>query len=173
MRPELGNAIQVAIVAALVYRMRLRGAEWQEMRFLCLVLGQAGYQISVIVDGQIVDGLSASFVADGDKADTVNSEKWIEQAFEERLAQDLAGLFETHHLDDIIISGGEESDRGVISREKITERFETRYQFYEFPPQEDEPQGFIAASGAAVISAGLAGSGLPAEVTKRLFGDEL
>lgn len=168
-RGDMGSAATLCAVAALLHRMRQQEASWTEMRFLYLEVDRRSRSIVVIKDGQVVDGihrltLPAEYLAEED-------ETVIEEAFWEGLSQDLAGLMATHHFEDIVVidrrsaNGDGQED---IGKDAVIERFNTMYQFYHFPRNESEPEGFESVIGAAVIAEGLYHPGIAAEIVERL-----
>jgi predicted butyrate kinase (DUF1464 family) len=167
---DMGSSSMLCAVATLAFRMRKQEAAWQEMRFLYLEAGYLSRSIVVVEDGRIVNGIGetpAGYYAcqhdeNGlcEREDRSADETMAEQAYWERLTEDLAGLLAIHHLEDIVVTGQRKDD--------VVERLEDRYQFYLFPHAEYEQQEFDAAIGAAIIAEGLYHPGRAAEVVERL-----
>jgi predicted butyrate kinase (DUF1464 family) len=167
---DKGSSSTLCAVAALAFRMRKQEAIWQEMRFLYLEAGYLSRNIVVVEDGCIVDGIGETPAGYdfcqhdenglSDRQDHSADEAMAEQAYWERLTEDLAGLLAIHHLEDIVVVGQRKDD--------VVERLEDRYQFYLFPHAEYERQEFDAAIGAAIIAEGLYHPGRAAEVVERL-----
>jgi len=160
-RFDLGSSANLSSVTTLLYRMRQQEAIWQEMGFLYLDVDRSSRSILVVENGRIVNGLGvtagyAAFVQEQNEGDYFEDE----EAFWEGLTQDLAGLLAIHHLEDIVVVGPR--------KEAVIERFEDRYQFYDFPHSPCEQEGFEAAIGAAIIAEGLYSPGLAAEIVERL-----
>ena len=170
-RSGMGTARVLGAVTTLIYRLRKQEAIWQEMRFLYMEVGYHASNIIVVEDGRIVDGICRD---DGDDdmtvqpdpdaysawSDHVKDSAIAEQAYWEGLTEDLAGLMAIHHLEDIVIIG-ERKDAAI-------ERLGDRYQFYLYPQDDSESEGFEAAIGAAIIAEGMSYAGLAAEVVERL-----
>jgi predicted butyrate kinase (DUF1464 family) len=173
-RSDMGAAGVLATVTTLLYRMRKQEAIWQEMRFLYLEVGYHARNIVVVEDGRIVDGI-CRIDSDADTlytterpgadahngwSDHVEDTAIAEQAFWEELTQDLAGLMSIHHLEDIVVIGQR--------KEAVIERLSDRYQFYLYPQDHNESEGFEVAIGAAIIAEGMSYPGLAADVVERL-----
>ena len=58
LRPALGSASEVCAVVALLYYMREQQASWEEMNFFCVNAGENGTCVLVIINGQVVNGIS-------------------------------------------------------------------------------------------------------------------
>ena len=172
LRLEMGTSDKLCAVTTLLYRMRRQEASWQEMRFFYLDVNHTSWNILVVEDGRIVNGMSAipgnhAYVADQQgliNQDTslasIEKEPIAEQAFWEGLTYDLAGLMAIHHLEDIVALGPR--------KDAVIARLQDSYQFYHFPHSGYEQEGFEVAIGAALIAEGLYRPGLAAEVVERL-----
>ncbi|WP_297164300.1 DUF1464 family protein [Thermogemmatispora sp.] len=152
----------VCRVVTLLYRLRQRETSWPEMRFLVLAAHSACWQVLVVEDGYLTDGVHG---IPRDPAlplpPTAPTEGRFEQAYWEGLVRDLAGLLAVHHLDEVVISGRRS--------ETLATRLGEVYQLYYFPYAPHEPRGFEAAFGAALIAAGLQHPrSLAAEVVQHL-----
>ncbi|GCE28374.1 hypothetical protein KDA_38580 [Dictyobacter alpinus] len=158
MRPRLGLADMLCVVALLLYHMRRQDAGWSELNFCCLELRETSYRLTVLRNGQIVDGYGEWVALDG-PADQ------MEQALLEQLTRDLAATLALHQLEDVVLLSRAAPER----KERVLEYFEDRYQFFLFPHSETEPAGFEVARGAALLAHGLSWSGLTLEVAQRLF----
>lgn len=167
---DMGSSYTLCSVATLVYRMRQQQADWLEMRFLYLEIDHCNWSISVINDGQIVDGTSKTLVPYVNERDSQPSEdeSVLEEAFWEGLTQDLAGFIAIHHFEDVVVLDHHPSESDLSRKYAVMEHFKDLYQFYHFPSNESEPEGFEATIGAAIIAEGLSHSGLAAEVVERL-----
>jgi hypothetical protein len=154
----------VCRVVTLLYRLRQREASWPEMRFLVLEARSASWQVLVVEDGYLTNGVH------GKPQDltlpllplaAAPTEGLFEQAYWEGLLRDLAGLLAIHHLDEVVISGRRS--------ETLATRLGEVYQLYYFPYAPHEPHGFEAALGAALIASGLQHPrSLAAEVVQHL-----
>jgi hypothetical protein len=154
----------VCRVVTLLYRLRQREASWPEMRFLVLEARSASWQLLVVEDGYLTNGVH------GKPQDltlpllplaAAPTEGLFEQAYWEGLLRDLAGLLAIHHLDEVVISGRRS--------ETLATRLGEVYQLYYFPYAPQEPHGFEAALGAALIASGLQHPrSLAAEVVQHL-----
>ncbi|GER82936.1 hypothetical protein KTAU_15730 [Thermogemmatispora aurantia] len=154
----------VCRVVTLLYRLRQREASWPEMRFLVLEARSASWQVLVVEDGYLTNGVH------GKPQDltlpllplaAAPTEGLFEQAYWEGLLRDLAGLLAIHHLDEVVISGRRS--------ETLATRLGEVYQLYYFPYAPQEPHGFEAALGAALIASGLQHPrSLAAEVVQHL-----
>ena len=162
-RKDMGGADKLCSVATLLYRMRQQEAEWPEMRFLYLEVGEDDRSIVVIKDGRIVDGLTVHTEMDEDE-----DEQEREQAFWEGLAEDVAGLMAIHHFEDIVVIDRRSSLKDKFDRSTVVDRLGDTYQLYLFPHNESEPEGFETAIGASLIGEGLFRPGLASEVVERL-----
>ncbi|GER91465.1 hypothetical protein KDW_56270 [Dictyobacter vulcani] len=158
LRPGLGRADMLCIVALLLYRMRKQDAGWSELNFCCLELRAASYRLVVLRNGQIVDG-NGEWVALNGPADLQK------QALLEQLTRDLAAMLAIHQLEDVVLLSRTEAER----KDAVLEYFADRYQFFLFPHSETEPAGFEVARGAAILAHGLSWSGLASEVVQQLF----
>lgn len=163
-----GSGHMLAGAAALLYRLRQRESTWDEMRFLLLEVDGWRFSVVVIENGRVVNclgilplhtGLLAG--EQGDDQQLAEADASVrEEAFWEQLTQGLSGLLAVHHLEDIVILGA--------CREEVIARFEDMYAFYDFPREEQEPEGYEAAYGAALLAASLTMPGIAAEVAARL-----
>jgi hypothetical protein len=165
MRASSGNARDVSAVLALLYQMRVQGADWQEMNFLWIRDSQQGVAIQVLKDGQIINGLgqlqgSAHPNALGMEIPEGALEPLLEEAFWEGLTQELAGLQAVHPIKDLVIL----SD----GSHPLTERLAEHYQVYLFPHPGPDMEGYESALGAAVLAEGLAQPGPAAELVEHL-----
>ncbi len=162
-RKDLGDADKLCSVATLLYRMRQQEAAWSEMRFLYLEVGEDDRSIVVVKDGRVIDGLTVSVEMDEDE-----DEEEREQAFWEGLAEDVAGLMAIHHFEDVVVIDRRSSMQDKLDKSTVVDRLGDTYQFYLFPNDESEQEGFETAVGAALVAEGLFRPGLAAEVVKRL-----
>jgi predicted butyrate kinase (DUF1464 family) len=165
-RKDMGDAGKLSTVAALLYRMRQQEAAWPEMRFLYLEVSENKRSIVVIKDGRIVDGLNVTM--EDEMADEEEDEQELEQAFWEGLSEDVAGLMAIHHFEDIVVVDRRSSTQDKKNTGSVVDRLGDMYQFYLFPRNESEPEGFEAAIGAALIAEGLFRPSLASEVVERL-----
>ena len=170
-RKAMGSASDVGSVATLLYRMRQQEAIWPEMRFLLLEIGEAERNILVVKDGRIVDGIATEERTkeeglDEDEEELTEEEQ--EQAFWEDLSEEVAGLMATHHFEDIVVVDAHGSEESQRRRDEAINRLGDIYQFYHYPRESSEPEGFEAAIGAALIGEGLYRPGMAAEVVERL-----
>ncbi len=168
-RARMGSSSMLCSVATLLYRMRLQEAVWPEMRFFFLALSQTTRSIAVIQDGFVVDGIARvqHEALYHDEADS-DVRQLVEAAFWEGLTQDLAGLMAVHHCEDIVLLTQNEPAGMRRLHSEVIDHLGDLYPCYLFPAQRDEPEGFEAALGAAIIGEGLHSSGVAAEVVKRL-----
>jgi predicted butyrate kinase (DUF1464 family) len=162
---HMGTSDRLCSVATLVYRMRQQDAAWPEMRFLYLEAGPTSHSITVIENGRIVDGIGKVYAL----ADEEATQGDVEQAFWEGLVQDLSGLMAIHHFEDVVLVDHVVASEEQEQRSTVVEHLGDNYQFYLFPRQESEPEGFEAAIGAAILAEGLHQPGLAAEVTEHLL----
>lgn len=159
MRPGLGRADMLCIVALLLYHMRKQDAGWSELNFCCLELSATAYRLVMLRNGQIVDGNGEWVALDG-PADL------LDQALLEQLTRDLAATLAIHQLEDVVLLSRADTER----KDVVLEHFADRYQFFLFPQSETEPAGFEVARGAAILAHGLSWSGLTSsEVVQQLF----
>jgi predicted butyrate kinase (DUF1464 family) len=165
LRSRLGGPALVCRITTLLYRLREREAAWPEMRFLYLEAQETYWQIAVIEDGRITNGLSGG-IATGVPTRPPSGERMdrgislCEEAYWEGLQHDLAGLLATHHIDDLVISGARCS--------ALTNHVSDLYQLYHVPRGPAEPEGAATALGAALIADGLQHHGLASEVVQHL-----
>ena len=169
MRAVMGKSEMVGTVATLLYRMRQQDANWPELRFLLLRLDATNRHILVVKNGQVVDGI----VRDGLYEHRLPGEERLtgeerKQALWEELSQDIAGLMATHHFEDIVLITGQDDGDEQGRRDEVVNRLGDMYQFYHFPHESAEPEGFEAAIGAALIAEGLYRPGLASEVVDHL-----
>ncbi len=162
-RKNLGDADKLCSIATLLYRMRQQEAAWTEMRFLYLEVAEDDRSILVIKDGRIIDGLTATVEVDEEMDDEER-----EQAFWEGLAEDVAGLMAIHHFEDIVVIDRRSTSQDTLDKSTVVDRLGDTYQFYLFPHEASEPDGFETAIGASLIAEGLFRPGLAAEVVERL-----
>ncbi|WP_069803160.1 DUF1464 family protein [Thermogemmatispora onikobensis] len=158
-----GSPAAVCRVVTLLYRLRQREASWPEMRFLTLEARSASWQILVVEDGYLTNGVHGTprDLALPLPLAPAPAEGTFEQAYWEGLLRDLAGLLAIHHLDEVVISGRRS--------EALATRLSEVYQLYYFPYAPHEPHGFEAALGAALIASGLQHPhSLAAEVVQHL-----
>ncbi len=159
----LGEAHVLCNVVTLLYRMRRRDAAWQEMRFLFLDVNGRASSVAVIEEGRIVNGMVTTLLEtrerQPDDQPTADSDV-AEEAFWEQLTQTLGGLLAVHHIEDIVILG----DRAG----EVIARLDGSYQFYLFPRDQQEHEGYEAATGAALLAEGFYAPGIAAEVVERL-----
>ena len=170
-RKAMGGASDVSSVATLLHRMRQQEAIWPEMRFLLLEIGEADRNILVVKDGRIVDGIATDERAKKEELEEDEeelTEEEQEQAFWEDLSEEVAGLMATHHFEDIVVVDAHGSEEGQRHRDEAINRLGDMYQFYHYPRESSEPEGFAAAIGAALIGEGLYRPGMAAEVVERL-----
>ncbi len=158
---SLGTAESLCASTTLLYRMRQQDAPWSDMQFLLLEVGAVSHSITVIKDGYIIDGIGEVSIGYADAVD----EEDREQAFWERLVQDLTGLIAMYEVQDIVIKDNNAATR----KQRVIERLGETYQFYLFPHIESEPEGFEGALGASILAEGLSGHGLNAEIAGRLL----
>ena len=163
-RKDMGNADKLCSVTTLLYRMRQQEAEWPEMRFLYLEVGEEDRSIVVIKDGRIIDGMTVSIEA----VDEEEDEQEREQAFWEGLSEDVAGLMAIHHFEDIVVIDRRSTTRDKLDKSTVVDRLGDNYQLYLFPHGETEPEGFETAIGASLIAEGLFRPSLASEVVERL-----
>lgn len=154
----------VCRVVTLLYRLRQRETSWPEMHFFVVEARSAYWQVLVVEDGYLTDGVHGTAREPAlplPSAAPAPSEIPFEQAYWEGLLRDLAGLLAVHHLDEVVISGRRS--------ESLATRLGDFYQLYYFPYAPQEPRGFEAAFGAALIAAGLQHPrSLAAEVVQHL-----
>ncbi len=164
-RKDMGNADKLCSVTTLLYRMRQQEAEWPEMRFLYLEVGEDDRSIVVIKDGRIIDGMTVSIEA---VEDDEEDEQEREQAFWEGLTEDVAGLMAIHHFEDIVVIDHRSTTQDQLNKSTVVDRLGDTYQLYLFPRSESEPEGFETAIGASLIAEGLFHPSLASEVVERL-----
>ena len=164
-RKDMGDADKLCSVTTLLYRMRQQEAEWPEMRFLYLEVGEDDRSIVVIKDGRIIDGMTVSIeaVEDGEE-----DEQEREQAFWEGLSEDVAGLMAVHHFEDIVVIDRRSTTQDKLDKSTVVDRLGDSYQLYLYPQRESEPEGFETAIGASLIAEGLFRPSLASEVVERL-----
>ncbi len=176
-RHDLGTTGKLCAVAALLYRMREREADWSEMQFLYAEVGRTAKSILVVENGQIVNGIGESagsmtypgsvfidsqpepFYRDNG-LEGAGDESNAELALWEGLAQDLGGLMAIHHCEDIVVTG--------VNKNAAIEKLTDIYQCYQFPYSHADQEGYEAALGAAIIAEGLYRPGIAAEVVEHL-----
>lgn len=166
-RKDMGSADKLCSVATLLYRMRQQEAGWPEMRFLYLEVSENERGIVVVKDGRIIDGMNVIMDAP-DENDDGEDEEEREQAFWEGLAEDVAGLMAIHHFEDIVVIDRRSSMQDKLDKRTVVDRLGDTYQFYLFPHNESEPEGFETAIGASLIAEGLFRPSLASEVVERL-----
>lgn len=156
-RTEMGTPDTLCSVATLLYRLLQQEAAWAEMRFLVLeLLPRQACNLVVVQQGRIADGIVCA---------ALEQDEGAEQAGWERLTQGLAGLVALHHLEDVVVlDHAHEPDRC----DQVLERYGDLYQFFQYPRSSQEPEGFEAALGAALIAEGLYHPGLAAQVVAQL-----
>ncbi len=164
-RKDMGDADKLCSIATLLYRMRQQEAEWSEMRFLYLEVGEDDRSIVVIKDGRIVDGMTVHMEAD---VDDDEDEQEREQAFWEGLSEDVAGLMAIHHFEDIVVIDRRSTLQEKLDKSTVVDRLGDTYQFYLYPHGESEPEGFETAIGASLVAEGLFRPSLASEVVERL-----
>ncbi len=162
-RKDMGDADKLCSVATLLYRMRQQEAAWSEMRFLFLEVEENERSIVVIKDGRIVDGMTVRMEADEDE-----DEEEREQAFWEGLSEDVAGLMAVHHFEDIVVTDRRSTAQEKLDKSTIVDRLGDTYQFYLYPHNESEPEGFETAIGASLVAEGLFRPSLASEIVERL-----
>ncbi|WP_376793958.1 DUF1464 family protein [Thermogemmatispora sp.] len=151
----------VCRAVTLLYRLRQRETPWPEMRFLLLEARSTSWQVLVVEDGYLTNGVCGTPHNPALPPASPSAEGPFEQAYWEGLLRDLAGLLAIHHLDEVVISGRRS--------EALASRLGEFYQFYYFPYTPHEPHGFEAALGAALIASGLQHPrSLAAEVVQHL-----
>jgi predicted butyrate kinase (DUF1464 family) len=179
LRPALGNARELCVVATLLHYMCEQRASWEEMNFFCVNASESGTSVLVVVNGQVVNGIDVlqgstlpvayAYLADLEsRQESVTSEEVtnealqqaLDEAFWEGLTQELSGLLAIHHLEDIVVLGQRSS--------RLVERLADSYQVYLFPHAHTEREGYEAALGAALLAEGLEKEGSSAAVVERL-----
>ncbi len=172
-RRSPGSSRKVGTLATLLYRLRTRAAEWSEMNFLYLELGQMTYRLVAVRSGQLIDGVDWQATQNAPIScvrELLANKQLVEQAFWEALSQDLTSMMMLHHLEDLVIA---EHDTTSNYRDAAIDRLGNTYQCYLFPENEGEAREFTAAYGAALLAEGLYHSGPGAEVARRLLpGDK-
>jgi Protein of unknown function (DUF1464) len=163
-RESLGSAGMLCIVMTLLHHMRQQGAVWSELTFGCLELMDAAYRLTMIREGQIIDG-TALWQPFRAPAEVDGADDLLEQVLLEQLSRELAGLMAIHHCEDIVLL--DHTSGGRI--DSIIEHFADLYQIFLYPPAIAALAGFEIARGASLLAAGLDQSGLAEEIVQQLF----
>lgn len=158
LRPALGSASEVCAIVALLHHMRKQNASWPEMNFFSLLADERGACVVVVREGQIVNGIGLLQGSPSPAAGVSPQEQ--EEAYQEGLRQDLAGLLAIHQVEDIVVRG-----RGGPA---LVEQLADCYQLYLFPQVGPGDADYEAALGAALLAEGLEREGSAAEVITRL-----
>ncbi len=168
-RRQMGFSSTLSALVTLFYRMRLQDAAWTELRFMYLDVDATARKIIIVQDGQIVDGIVRP-LQQGFFEDEAEQEEHVlvMQAFWEELTQDMAGLLALHHFEDVVLKTSMMPVKAQHLSSAVIEHLGENYQYYVFPRESEEQEGFESAWGAALVSEGFARPGIAAEVVERL-----